>query len=133
MDIYICLSLSICDVSILTCDLDLKSFNRFLDYSRRVHVSQPYKRVDSIKVLYRFNLILILISMLLQIISNFTIMDVTVVIIIAISFLLLALSVSLTPRYLNDLTCFFPYMFTDRLLLLPLFGSGSLTKILLYS
>ena len=35
--------------SIILCEFDSKAFNRFLDYSRIVHVSQPYKRVDIIK------------------------------------------------------------------------------------
>ena len=38
-------------VRILLCNLDSKAFNRFLDYSRRIHVSQPYKRMDRIKEL----------------------------------------------------------------------------------
>ena len=66
--------------SILLCDLDYKAFNRFLDSSRIVHVLQ--KRVDRSKELYRLNLKLL--SLLFQIISNLTIMDVDVEILFAI-------------------------------------------------
>ena len=37
--------------SIHLCDLDSKEFNRFLDNSRIIHVSQPYKIVDRINEL----------------------------------------------------------------------------------
>ena len=110
------------------------AFNRFLDSSKIVHVSQMYKRVDRLNELYSLNLIVKLISLLLQIISNLTIMDMDVAILIDFLFLLLALSVSLTIRYLNDLTCSSFYIhFIVKLLLLTFFGSVSVTKIILFS
>ena len=36
---------------IILSDLNSKAFNRFLDVSRRVHLSHPYKRMDRIKEL----------------------------------------------------------------------------------
>ena len=51
-----------------------------------------------------------------------------------ISFLLLPLSISVTPRYVNDVTCssFFPFTCIFKLVLLHLFGIGSLTKITIF-
>ena len=61
-------------------------------------------------------------------------MDVAIaILIVSFNFIFSISTVSVTPIYLNDLTCsyFFSYMFIVRVLLLHLFGSGTLTKIVL--